>query len=163
MNKFILVPLFALVFASSAFAAAAAHSGGYKSAGCGLGSMVITDDGFMQIFAATTNGIGGQTFAITSGTSNCTGAGGIAKADAAQEMYVSSNLDALSQEMAQGSGEHLSALATLFGCSNNAAFSAAVRNNYSSIVGQEVSTENMINGVRNTVASDSILSQSCSS
>jgi hypothetical protein len=163
MKKVVLVSLFALAFASTAFAN---KGGSYKSAGCGLGSQVITDDGFMQIFAATTNGLSGnQTFGITSGTSNCTGAGGYAKADAAQEMYVSSNLDALSQEMAQGSGEHLSALASLFGCEKNVndAFSAALRNNYRSIVGQEASTESVINGVRSTVAADAVLSQSCNS
>ena len=48
----------------------------YNMAGCGLGSIVISSDGFVQIFAATTNGsTANQTFGITSGTSNCTKSG----------------------------------------------------------------------------------------
>lgn len=43
----------------------------YNMAGCGLGSLIIKDDGMVQIFASTTNGTGVQTFGITSGTSNC--------------------------------------------------------------------------------------------
>ncbi|QQR88624.1 MAG: DUF3015 family protein [Myxococcales bacterium] len=44
----------------------------YGAAGCGLGSMLIDSDGFVQVFAATLNGTSGnQTFGITSGTSNC--------------------------------------------------------------------------------------------
>src|SRR4051812_1818938 len=45
---------------------------GYGVAGCGLGSIVFgPKPGMIQIVAATLNGTGGQTFAITSGTSNC--------------------------------------------------------------------------------------------
>ncbi|MFN8945903.1 MAG: DUF3015 family protein, partial [Pseudobdellovibrionaceae bacterium] len=48
---------------------------GYGMAGCGLGSVVFGDKpGFIQIFAATLNSIGGnQTFGISLGTSNCEG------------------------------------------------------------------------------------------
>lgn len=159
MKKLVLLSALVSVFATSAMAA------GYKSAGCGLGSMVIKDDGIMQIFAATTNGTSGnQTFAITSGTLNCVGSGGYAKAEAAQEMYVSANLDSLSQEMAQGSGEHLSALATLFGCQKaTGSFNSALRNNYSAIIGDTATTEGVIEGVKNVVTSDAVLSKSCNS
>jgi hypothetical protein len=158
MKKILVVSVFAALFATSAMA------GSYKSAGCGLGSMVIKEDGIIQVFAVTTNGTSGsQTFGITSGTSNCSGSGGYAKADAAQEMYVSSNLDTLSQEMAQGSGEHLNALASLFGCEKNANdnFSAALRKNYRSIVGQEAKTDRVIEGVKAAVSSDPVLNKSC--
>ena len=41
------------------------------SAGCGLGSLVFTDnEWWMQVLAATVNSTGVQTFGITSGTSN---------------------------------------------------------------------------------------------
>ena len=45
----------------------------YGPAGCGLGSIVMgSKPGFMQVFAASTNGCSGsQTFGITTGTSNC--------------------------------------------------------------------------------------------
>lgn len=159
MKKVALLSLLALVVSAPALAA------GYKSAGCGLGSMLIQDDGIMQIFAATTNGTSAnQTFGITSGTSNCTGAGGYVKAEVAQEMYVSSNFDSLSQEMAQGSGEHLSALASLMGCEQNshAQFSAVLKQNYRSIASQASTPEQMLQSVKSTVSSDSNLSSSCS-
>ena len=66
MKRTIFAVIAVLAISSSAWA------GGYKSAGCGLGSMIIKDDGFVQVFAATTNATSGsQTFGITSGTSNC--------------------------------------------------------------------------------------------
>ena len=67
--------LVVLLLATAAQADATTASGAHKSygtAGCGLGSLVFGDQpGIIQIVAATLNGIGGQTFAITSGTSNC--------------------------------------------------------------------------------------------
>ncbi len=95
---------------------------GYGMAGCGFGSLLLGDKpGIIQIFAATTNGIyGNQTFAITSGTSNCTG--GSSSADAKirqQEIFVQVNYKSLQQEMAAGRGEKLGAFAGLLGCPVN--------------------------------------------
>ena len=55
-----------------------AQPGNYGDAGCGLGSILFgAKPGFVQVFAATTNGtFGSQTFGITTGTSNCGGGGG---------------------------------------------------------------------------------------
>jgi hypothetical protein len=155
----LLVSCVALACSASAFA------GSYKSAGCGLGSMIIKDDGIVQIFAATTNGtFGSQTFGITSGTSNCTGSGGYAKADAEQEMYVSSNQDAISQEMAQGSGEHLTALSTLMGCEKGSSdqFATAMKRNYRTIA-SEKNPEDMISSMKGVISSDPALKKACNS
>ena len=124
-----LIALVAFAFATTALAASApskpaqSSSGTpYKSAGCGVGHYVFKDEGITQIFAATTNGtFGNQTFGISTGTLDCAGPGGYVYNDVQQQMYVESNFDSISQEMAQGSGEHLSALATLMGCQSNAA------------------------------------------
>src|SRR5262245_61167540 len=76
-------------FAAVAFAVSQARAqtpGAYGQAGCGLGSMLFGKDNskLMQVLAATTNGIGGnQSFAIPSGTSNCTEAG-VVKAEREQ-------------------------------------------------------------------------------
>jgi hypothetical protein len=158
MKKLSLVLVLACAFSSSAFA------GGYKSAGCGLGSLVISSDGFLQIFAATTNGtFASQTFGITSGTSNCGGSGGYAKAEVQTEQYVSANLDVLSQEMAQGSGEHIAALATLMGCSEDstALFSATLQKSYRSIANEGLTTDTMIKSVESSISSQPALRQSC--
>ncbi len=158
MKKLLAVVLFGSLLASSALAA------GYKSAGCGLGSLVIQDDGIAQIFAATTNGTSGnQTFAITSGTSNCGGRGGFAKADAQKEMYVSANYDAITQEMAQGRGEHLNALANLMGCNDEGTkiFNNTLKKNYRTISSQATTPEALINTVEKTVATEPTLKTAC--
>jgi hypothetical protein len=162
--KKLLVLCSVLALSASSFAATITGSGGYKSAGCGLGSMIIKDDGFVQIFAATTNGTAGtQTFGITSGTSNCTGSGGYAKVDAEKQMYMEANLDNISQEMAQGSGEHLDALASLVGCQNGneAQFAATMKKNYASFSGEK-SPLGMLEKVKATVSADPALSKVCS-
>lgn len=89
--------------------------GGYGSAGCGLGSVIIKpSEHFTQIFAATTNGLfGNQTFGITSGTSNCDGP---ARPVQAAVRYVVANRAALAVAAARGRGESLDALATLADC-----------------------------------------------
>jgi hypothetical protein len=128
-----------------------------------LGSQIITDDGFAQVFAATTNGTSGnQTFGISSGTSNCAGSGGTASNDTQKNMYVSSNYDVLSQEMAQGSGEHLKAFSTLMGCdsAHSQEFAQTLKSNYRAIAGS--SPEQMLQKVKTAMGSDPQLKQACS-
>ena len=87
--------------------------------GCGLGKLAWSDYGGQkqiapQVFMATTNGtFGSQTFGISSGTSGCTNDGVIMKNKHIN--LASGAFDSLQQEMAQGGGEHLAALATLLG------------------------------------------------
>ena len=100
-----------LVCGGSAFAA-------NEGPGCGLGYMLFKGQtGILPMtLAATTNGIfGNQTFGITSGTSGCK-ADSVILNDKAQEAFVADNLGTLNQEMAQGQGEHVTALASLMGC-----------------------------------------------
>lgn len=96
------------------------HADGYGMAGCGLGSIIISDNGIVQIFAATFNATSAsQTFGITTGTSNCT-ADGVVQADREQEMFVEVNLRNLRRDMAAGGGEYLAALGGLMGCEDSA-------------------------------------------
>jgi hypothetical protein len=92
---------------------------GYGAAGCGLGSVVFGKQvGFVQVFAATTNGSSGnQTFGISSGTSNCVPGSKMAAFNQ-QKHFVDTNLASLAAEMAQGSGETLAAYTRTFGCSS---------------------------------------------
>lgn len=87
--------------------------------GCGLGAMLWADSAakkhiVQQSMIATTNGIGSQTFAISSGTSGCTNDGVIVQHEKVN-LFVGINFEHLKQEMAQGQGEHLASLATLMG------------------------------------------------
>lgn len=120
MKKFLVVA--GLLASSNALAA------GYGAAGCGLGSMIIGDKpGFMQLFAATTNGtFASQTFGITFGTSNC-GGGAVASA----KDFIETNREALAKDAARGSGETVTSLSALAGCANPAAVGATLQQNYS--------------------------------
>ncbi|TGK31497.1 DUF3015 domain-containing protein [Leptospira gomenensis] len=130
MKKLIAIALTSLFVLSSNLSAKPA----YGMAGCGLGSLIIKDNGFVQIFAATSNGFYyNQSFGMTSGTSNCT-TDGIVNNDKAKEIFVHMNYESLEQEIAMGKGEKLSSLATLFGCSaDSKRFKEVAKENYSKI------------------------------
>src|SRR5690606_27691328 len=86
--------------------------------GCGLGKLAWSDYSGQkqiapQVLVATTNGtFGSQTFGISTGTSGCTNDGTVVSAEQVN-VFAAINFDNLSQEMAQGQGEHLTSLATL--------------------------------------------------
>ncbi len=89
--------------------------------GCGLGHLAWSGGSAnqnaigTQVLIATTNGtFGSQTFGISSGTSGCTNDGTIVMKEKVN-VFASVNFDNLSQEMAQGQGEHLASMATLMG------------------------------------------------
>src|SRR2546422_2293998 len=113
--------LIQVVVAFAVFSAAAALAANPDSGpGCGLGKLAWSDFKHQknigpQIFMATTNGtFGSQTFGISSGTSGCTNDGSV-WAEHKVTMFAEINFENLSQEMAQGRGEHLASLATLMG------------------------------------------------
>jgi hypothetical protein len=90
--------------------------------GCGLGAKVWTGQKGMitHLSAATTNNlISPQTSAITSGTSGCDSDTTVWQ-DQQQRVFVAANLGSLSQDMAQGHGQYLNALAGLMGCPTSA-------------------------------------------
>jgi hypothetical protein len=68
-----------------------------------------------QVMAASTNATGVQTFAITSGTSNCV-SGGVVAMDRRQEVFAEVNFPDLKRDMAAGGGEFLSAFEDLLEC-----------------------------------------------
>ncbi len=87
--------------------------------GCGLGKKLWSDSMnqkniLPQVLMATTNVTGFQTFAISSGTSGCSN-DGLLWADHKVDAYVVANYDDLTQDSAQGQGDHLTSLATLMG------------------------------------------------
>jgi len=145
--------------------ASAARAQGYGMAGCGLGSLVFKDNGVTQIFAATTNGtFANQTFAITSGTSNC-GSGGVIKAQREQAAFAEVNFQDLKRNMATGGGEFLTSFATLLGCEDAAkpALAKMTQSKYESILPTEKTTPmEMLSGVKTQIKSDAQLAGSCS-
>jgi hypothetical protein len=101
--------------AAPAAAPAADGKAKYGNAGCGLGSMLFSpSNGFSQVFAATTNGTSAsQTFGISSGTSNCDGAGFQPGSAAA---FIQTNRAALAKDAARGRGATITGLSELAGC-----------------------------------------------
>lgn len=129
-----------------------------QDAGCGLGSMIISENTkLMQLLAVTTNGsFGSQTFGISTGTSNCK-AQNIVMQDKAVQYFAEVNKDDLSREMAKGEGEKLSTLAALYGCESTAAraqFAKSAQAAYGRILPSvDTSVVDMVKNLRTEVAS----------
>ena len=157
MKNFVFAFIGVLIFSAPAFAA------GYGSAGCGLGSLLIPENG-NQISAATTNGTAGsQSFGITSGTSNCD-ASGLVLANTEKEVFVAQNFESIMKDTAAGEGEHLAALSGLMGCpvGHTATFASVTQKNFDVIYAEDTAdTRVVLSALSKTISKDPILSASC--
>src|SRR5262245_10878187 len=134
--------------------------------GCGLGKIMWGDykgqkEIAPQVMMVTTNGIGSNTFAISSGTSGCTNDGKI-MSEYKTTVFVSLNFENLSQEMAQGQGEHLASLASLMDVpvENQAAFFAMIQERYTSLIKTgEASPVAMVQAINDAIATHPVLAQ----
>lgn len=106
-------------------------TGRYGDAGCGLGSLAFgSQEGVVQILAATTNGLfGTQTFGITSGTSNC----GPALWAQGTKNFVEANRDVLAKDISRGQGEAIAALTVINACADSSAVGAALQKEFTAI------------------------------
>jgi len=124
-----------LLFSTVIFLAPKAFSAGYGAAGCGLGSLIFTENNewWAQSLAMTTNGVfGNQSFAITFGTSNCDSNAMIQVMDKTK-VFIEANLNEVSNDIARGNGETVQTLAGILGCEDNTDFSQNLKSNYSTI------------------------------
>lgn len=109
--------------------------------GCGLGKLAWSDyknqkNIAPQVLMATTNGtFGSTTFGIISGTSGCTNDGKVMASEKVN-IFAAINFENLSQEMAQGRGEHLTSLATLLEvpAEHQAEFFAMTQEKYTTLI-----------------------------
>lgn len=132
--------------------------------GCGLGKLAFQNypnakTKGAQVLMASLNGTGANTFAISSGTSGCTDDGRW-WAENKTTMFAELNSDALAQEMAQGSGEHLASLATLLGVpqDQHQAFFAMTQERYTALTqAGEVSAVAMIKAMNDAVSANPML------
>jgi hypothetical protein len=138
MSKKALVFSIAVLFGAQAGLAMAANPD--TGPGCGLGKLAWGEykgqkEIAPQVFMATTNVTGMNTFGISSGTSGCTNDGKI-MSEHKTTVFASLNFEALSAEMAQGKGEHLTSLATLMGipADRQEEFFAMTQERYTSLV-----------------------------
>lgn len=120
-------------------------AGGYSSAGCGLGGMVLGSkkQWYWQTLASFLNGLfGNQTFAITTGTSGCEA--GLFVGEASTRMYVETNREILQKDIARGSGETLAALAQVAGCADASAMSRSLQAQYSTLFPSAQATDTQV-------------------
>ena len=114
---------------------------------------------------ATTNGtFGSGTFGISSGTSGCTNDGQV-MADQKTTMFALLNFENLTQEMAQGKGEHLASLASLMGIPDeqHPAFFALTQERYSDLVqAGETSSGALVKTLNDAVSKSPVLAQAVS-
>lgn len=142
----------------------ALYAKSYGMAGCGLGSLLIKEDGVIQVFAATTNGTSGsQTFGISSGTSNCV-TGSKAAMLQRQEEFFANNLASLSKEIAQGDGDSIKALSEQLGCSSESydQMRTTLQSNHAYIF-QAPGAIASLQRVRKTLLDQGLGSESCNS
>lgn len=164
MKKMLLLSV-AVLFGMQAGLAMAANPD--TGPGCGLGKLAWGDyknqkDIAPQVLMATTNGtFGSQTFGISLGTSGCTNDGKVMSEHKAT-MFAELNFENLSQEMAQGQGEHLASMATLMGvpAQHQGEFFALAQEHYTSLVkAGEASPVAMVKALNATIATHPVLAQ----
>ncbi len=105
--------------------------------GCGMGAELWKGKSGLvaHTSAGTTNGTFSSPLSgLLSGTSGCENPGVVSN-DYQQKIFVSMNLDDLAQDVAQGSGDHLSSLASLMGVASEDrdAFNSLAQDNYEKI------------------------------
>jgi len=143
-----------------ALSASPAFAADYGTAGCGIGAMAFKDQpGKIQIIAATLNNlISPQTFAITSGTSNCTN-----NPQTASTMFIMVNKQALRTDISRGGGESLAGLSKILKCSDSAELGSSLQKDYGKIFPNTAVTPEQINqSIHEAIQSDRELSQQCS-
>ncbi len=162
MRTSLVVALAIALFASPAAAqskqtkAAIKGTGTYGAAGCGLGSMVFGNQpGGVQILASTTNNaIFPQTFAITSGTSNCQ-PGAFAMGT---KNFVDANREMVAKDVARGQGEAIGALTQINACADSRAVGAALQKNFATIFpSEDASTAAVTEAILHTLHDDDSL------
>lgn len=135
--------------------------------GCGLGKLAWSDYKGQkqiapQVMMATTNGtFGSQTFGISTGTSGCTNDGTVMASEKAN-LFAAINFDNLSQEMAQGHGEHLASLATLLGvpAEQQSEFFALTQERFAQLTASgETSPVAMVKALNDTIAAHPVLAK----
>ena len=132
--------------------------------GCGLGGEVMKGNKSIlhQILASTTNGTFSlQAFGITTGTIGCTNNGKFVQSEQ-ETMFANLNFENLSQEMAQGGGEHLASLATLMGvpAEQQPAFFAMTQEKYATLIQSGDTTPvAMLKALQETMAAHPVLAK----
>jgi hypothetical protein len=134
--------------------------------GCGVGKLLWADykhqkNILPQSLMVTTNASFSSPIGITFGISGCTNDGKWL-AEQKVTMFAEVNFETLSQEMAQGQGEHLASLATLMGvpADQQPAFFALAQEQYTTLIQSgETAPVPMIKALNAAMVSHPVLAQ----
>lgn len=136
-------------------------SAGYGMAGCGLGSLVFKEQkGPIQIVAGLLNATGGQTFAVTTGTSNC-------KPDMYNfsrnaQLFITVNKEMLAKDISRGNGETIESLSQIMGCSDVGMLGGKLQRSYDAIFpSQNTSADDASRSILNLIRADGELARNC--
>jgi len=144
-----------------------AFAGGYShDPGCGLGSEIFKSGSksiASQTLASTTNQVifSNQLFGLSTGSLGCTNSGHFAQNEQAT-LFANLNFNNLSQEMAQGGGEHLASLATLLGvpAEQQSAFFSMTQEKYTTLIQSgEATPRAMLTALQEAMAAHPVLAQ----
>ena len=169
MSKRLIVVQIAAVFLVAQVGVALASGTSDLGPGCGLGkvawegSKIDTNTVGAQLLISTTNNtiLPWQAFGITTGIFGCKNNGKV-WAEEKTNMFAAINFENLSQEMAQGQGEHLASLASLMGVSveHQAEFFAMTQDRYTSLVkAGEASPVAMVKAINSAITAHPVLAQ----
>ena len=169
MSKRLIVVQIAAAFLVAQVGVALASGTSDLGPGCGLGkvawegSRIDTNTVGAQLLISTTNNtiLPWQAFGITTGIFGCKNNGKV-WAEEKTSMFAAINFENLSQEMAQGQGEHLASLATLMGvpAEHQAEFFAMTQDRYTSLVkAGEASPVAMVKAINSAIAAHPVLAQ----
>ena len=151
MKKMIIAALI-LTAATSAHAVSKGdmNNGTYGTAGCGLGALAFGDKpGGIQVVASTLNGIGVQTFAMSTGTSNC---GPSIFQNSETKAFIDNNAVALENDIVRGQGETLTTLSKMMNC-DSSVLGVTLKNNYKSIYTESAQASEKVIETANKVCS----------
>ena len=131
-------------------------------AGCGVGSTILDGKSGKgaNIGAAVLNTLASNTSSMTSGIFGCDTTQTVSN-DQATEIFVASNMDQLSSEVAQGGGEFLTVLADLMGIADEdrVAFHRVAQENYDSLFLTEGDAKRVIESMEVAMLNDTSLSK----
>lgn len=124
----------------------------YGASGCGLGSIIFGPKaGIAQVTAASTNTTGFQTFGLTSGTMNCDSIDDHETLDS----FVAMNREALTKDVARGSGETIATLTAIAGCADPVTVGKKLKASFAKIFpGPRAQTEQIARSIRTLLKAD---------
>jgi len=156
--------ILSIAVALAGIQAVPAFAGYGDGPGCGLGADLFKDGKksiMHQSVASTTNQLASQSLAITSQTWNCTNSGRFTRIEEAT-LFASLTFENLSQEMAQGGGEHLASLATILGvpAEQQPEFFALTQEKYAALIQSgETTPAAMLKALQEAMAAHPVLAQ----